>query len=58
MHGIIKTHRQKAWDDGVAPSVHVQICDLELCKLAIHGIKFRSNLTDLQIKSFYFSSAP
>ncbi len=22
MHCIIKTHRQKAWDDGVAPSVY------------------------------------
>ena len=24
MHCIIKTHRQKAWDDGVAPSVTSQ----------------------------------
>ena len=23
MHCIIKTHRQKAWDDGVAPSVNI-----------------------------------
>ncbi len=38
LHCIIKTHRQKAWDDGVAPSVHLVPSHqlLHICKQMIH----------------------
>ncbi len=30
MHCIIKTHRQKAWDDGVAPGEELEDSDVQL----------------------------
>ena len=33
MHCIIKTQRQKAWDDGVAPSTNLKVFIAKLSKL-------------------------